>query len=343
MSMIDEHGAPSMADAMAEERVAAILLMLVAEDEAADLLARLEPAEVRQLGHAVYGLTDATERDVHRAIDLFVARAQGTSMLAHGATARLGGAMHRALGPARAQAILADVAPTPPGDRLAALKWLAVPDIAAMLAGEHPQLCALVIAHLAPEVAAEVIQKLPEEEQDDVLFRVATLGPVSADAVAAVAALVAQAQPAADAAPALTLGGTGEAAAILNNVRKADEKRIMRALARRDRDVARMIEQDMFTFADLATLDDRNLGTLLRSVDSVLLVPALKGAEAGLRTRMLACMSARAAQTIEDEIAERGPMPVAEVQEAQRGVIVVARRLADEGTLTIGGKGEEYV
>ena len=77
--------------------------------------------------------------------------------------------------------------------------------------------------------------------------------------------------------------------------------------------------------------------------DLVLLVPALKGADAALRDKFLACLSQRAAQTIEDEMADRGPMPLAEVQEAQRAVVAVARRLADEGTLSIGSKDEEYV
>lgn len=326
-----------------DEMVAAILMMLVEESEAASLLSRLDPQEVRQLGHAIYNLSDATEAHVHQALEIFVARASARSTLADGAPERLAGAMHKALGPVRAQTMIEQIAPAQRNDALAGLQWMKAADIIALLDGEHPQLVALVLAHLAPDVAGAVIQSLPDDEQDDVLFRVATLGPVTADAVAAIEDLIANAEPADDARPLPKRGGTSEAAAILNTVRKADEKRIMRALAKRDRDIARMIEQDMFTFADLMALDDRNLGTLLRSVDNALLVPSLKGADAALRDRFLACMSSRAAQTIQDEIAERGPMPLAEVTDAQRAIVAIARRLGEDGTLTLGGKGEEYV
>ena len=99
----------------------------------------------------------------------------------------------------------------------------------------------------------------------------------------------------------------------------------------------------MLTFADLARLDDRGLGTLLRAIDNALLVPALKGAEARMRARCLGCMSSRAAQTIEDELAESAPMPMAEVEAAQRAIVAVARRLADEGVLMLGQGSADYV
>lgn len=325
--------------------MAAILFVLFSEDDAAALLSRLDPVEVRALGASIHGLGDTDDGAVHAALDGFVATARATSMLTHGAPERLAGAMTRALGPTRTQAILSEVAPrTTAAKGLEVLDWMPLADLIALVEGEPLQLVALVAAHVAPDVAAAIVQSLPEADQDDVVYRIATLGPVTTDALAAVEAMIARkdaAQPAGEVAA--RRGGVGDAAAILNRIRKADERRILRALNKRDKDLARGIEADMFTFADLGQLDARALGTLLRAVDNVLLVPALKGADAALRDKFLACLSQRAAQTIEDEMADRGPMPLAEVQEAQRAVVAVARRLADEGTLSIGSKDEEYV
>ena len=136
---------------------------------------------------------------------------------------------------------------------------------------------------------------------------------------------------------------TSDAAAIMNIINKRESQRIIKAVTKRDKDIARRIEDEMFVFADLIRLDAKDLGTLVRGLESKLLVPALKGAEDKLRDKMFGCMSSRAAQSIADEIADRGPMPMSEVLEAQRAVIQVAKRMADAGDIVIGGGGDEYV
>ena len=113
--------------------------------------------------------------------------------------------------------------------------------------------------------------------------------------------------------------------------------------AKRDKKLAGTIEDEMFTFADLITVEPKDLGTIMRSVDNTQLVPALKGADEKLRAKILGCMSSRAAQTLEDEMNERGPMPMSEVIEAQKSVVAQARRLADSGDVVIGGGGDDYV
>ena len=99
----------------------------------------------------------------------------------------------------------------------------------------------------------------------------------------------------------------------------------------------------MFVFEDLKDMDDKNLSVLLRSLDTSVLVVALKGADDRLRDRIFSCMSSRAASTIQDDMEERGPMRLSEVLDAQKEVLAVARRLADEGTLMLPGRGGDYV
>lgn len=120
------------------------------------------------------------------------------------------------------------------------------------------------------------------------------------------------------------------------------EQRLMKAVSKMDKSLARAIEDEMFVFDDLNDLDDRNLGTLLRAIDNDILVVALKGAQEELKSRMLGCMSKRAAEAIEDEMAERGPMRISEVQDAQKQILNIARKLAESGTIMLG-KGDDYV
>ena len=129
----------------------------------------------------------------------------------------------------------------------------------------------------------------------------------------------------------------------MNNMRPGSDKTIIRTLGKVDKQLAQKIEDEMFIFDDLDELDEKNLGILLRNIENDVLVVALKGADEALREKMLGCMSARAADSIRDEMAERGPMRLAEVHEAQKEVLATGRRLADAGTLMLAGRGDDYV
>jgi len=138
-------------------------------------------------------------------------------------------------------------------------------------------------------------------------------------------------------------GGASEAAKIVNSSRKAAEQRIIKALQKLDKSIARSIEEEMFVFDNLMSVGEKDLGTLLRAVDNDVLVVSLKGADEKLRQKIFGCMSSRAAQSIQDEIADRGPMRMADVQEAQKAMLAVARKLATEGSISLGGKGDDFV
>lgn len=323
---------------------AAVLLMLFEEDEAAQILSRLEPDEVRQLGYAMYDVADVEVDEVNAALDQFVAKARGRTTIGYGATQHIRGAMHKALGPDRADNMLARITPPTRSTKLSMLKWMEPAEIAGIIESEHPQIMAIVLAHLDPAVAAATLQLLPAEVQDDVVYRVATLGPVSTEALDELEQLISS-RPAQGRSSGSTTkrGGTSEAAAIMNNIRKDHEQRIIKALNKRDRNVAQLIEDEMFVFENLLALSDKDLGTLMRAVDNAILVVALKGASDTLRTRILGCMSQRAAQSIQDEMDERGPMRLAEVMDAQKAIIAEARRMGEEGAIMLGGKGDDYV
>jgi flagellar motor switch protein FliG len=324
---------------------AAVLMMVVGDEEAAAILQKLDPDEVRQLGSAMMAVADVSEWEMAQVLDDFTGRAQERSAIQFDPRPKLETVVTRALGPERAGAVLASILPPEPAESITALAWMDATEIAGMLEDEHPQIAAVLLAHLDPAVAAQVLEMLPEASQPQVLRRVARLGPVTPDAIATLTQLLERHAGQPKRVAGVQMGGTREAAKIMSSARKITEQKVMPKLAKIDREIARAIEEAMFVFDNLLELDDKNMGTLLRNIDSDVLVRSLKGVDEAARTRFLACMSSRAADTIRDEMEARGPMKMAEVLDAQKAMIAIARQLVKDGTITMpgGGGDDDYV
>jgi len=321
---------------------AAVLMMLFGEEEAAAILQKLDPEEVRQLGSAMFAVADVRENEVENVLDDFVAKARERTAIGFDPRPQIETMMTKALGPEKAESILARIIPTQDACQIDLLDWLDPGDIVTIVEKEHPQVAALLIANLDPAVGAKVVELLPDAAQPDILHRIARLGPITPEAIEMLTALLAgrtqRQQPAG-----LVLGGTREAAKIMSSARKATGERVMPKLAKIDRETAKAIEEAMFVFANLLEMDDRNLGTFIRNVDGDVLTKALKGVEEAVRDRFLGCMSQRAADGIRDEMEARGPMRLTEVLEAQKTMIQIARALAKDGTIMLGGGEDDYV
>lgn len=322
---------------------AAILLMMLGDAEAAEILSHLEPHEVQHLGSAMFGVADVSEAQVESVFGLFMSKARARTTIGFGAAPRIRAVMEHALGAERAETVLARITPPTRSRALDALRWMDAKTIAALVEREHPQIAALVLAHLDTPIAADVLQLLPAEMQPEIIYRVARLESVTADALEELEGILVREVGRISSSPATIRGGASEAAKIMTNIKRGADQRIIKSLGKLDKQLAQKIEDEMFVFEDLTELDDKNLGILLRNVENEVMVVALKGAEERLRERMLGCMSGRAADSIRDEMEERGPMRLAEVHEAQKEMIAVARRLADAGTIMLAGRGDDYV
>ena len=320
---------------------AAVLMMLVGEDEAAQILQKLDPEEVRQLGKAMFAVADVSEDDMTVVLDDFVGRARDRNQITFDPRPRIEAVMNRALGSEKADSVLARITPPEAACELELLDWMEATEIAAMLEKEHPQIAAVLIANLDPAVAGQVLELLPDAVQPDILHRVARLGPITPEAVETLKTMLANRSGGGAAPAGVTLGGTREAAKILSGARKSVEQRVMPKLFKLDRETAKQIEEAMFVFENLLEMDDKNLGSLIRNVDGDILIKALKGIDEAARNRILGCMSARAADGIRDEMEARGPTKLAEVMEAQKAMIAIARNLAKDGTIQMGGSGDD--
>jgi flagellar motor switch protein FliG len=325
---------------------AAVMVMLLGDGQAARLLSALEPHELRLLGEKMCALGDISPEAIVQAISGFMARTEKLGFMTQDRVGHVRGMMHRAVGAVKAQNMMQRILPgEAPTSSIELARWLNAPAIVPLIKGEHPQAIAVLLIQLDADVAADVLASLPAADQTQVVHRIATMGPVSPEALDMLEELLGRRLGEAPGRGALKLGGPRHAADIINNSGKQVEKRVMPELAKLDKLLARRIEEEMFKFEHLFALDPQAMGALLREVENDVLINALKGIETEQREVFFRAMSSRAADGVKDEIAGRSRLKMAEVTEAQRQVVAAARRLAAEGVIAFGAGGgdDEYV
>ena len=334
--------APAM-PAIEGSAAAAILLMLLDESEAATILKQLDPDEVRQLAKAMFDTANASEQQIGLALDRFVTRSRDVSALAIGADIRIRTVINEAVGNVRADNILAAVAPQRSAASLEMLRWMDVDAISGLLASEHPQVGALILSVLVPDVAARAIETLDELLQADLVLRAAMLTSVPAAAIEDLESVLASANVDGQRVAKQAIGGPSDVAKIMKKMPKQLSERTLRSLKKHDRVLAQTIEEEMFIFENLRDLDKKSLSSVLRSVDAAQLAIALKGADEDMVDMCLATMSQRAAETIRDEMGEMTMVKRADVDDAQKSVMQIVRQMAAAGEIMIAGGSDDYV
>ncbi len=322
---------------------AAILMLLLEENEAAEVLRHLDPEEVRALGSEMYNAAQADEETVAGALGRFVDGSREVSALTPRADRKIRTVMSEALGPARADNLLAGISPQRSRETLMMLRWMEVETLSALIAGEHPQVGAVILSALSSEMAAQVLAPMDNERQADLLFRTARLGSIRAEAIEDLESILAEAESVRNHDSSVTLGGQGDVAKIVNNLPRTAGEGVLRMIRKKDKQLAATIEDEMFVFEDLNLLDAKSLGAVLRGVEAATLALALKGADSALSDRFLATMSARAAETIRDELAEMAPVKREDVETARKAIVTIARMMAATGEIMLGGKSDDYV
>lgn len=221
------------------------------------------------------------------------------------------------------------------------LKWLDSNAVANMLAREHPQTIAIIIAYLEPTQAAEVLAKLPEHIKIDVALRIASLDQISPSVLGELEdVLQSQLQ---SYTRGRKIGGIRTVAEILNQLDRATEDLILKNIEEKDQILADEIRKLMFTFDDLINIDDRGIQMVLKEITTDDLALALKMASDELKGKIFKNMSQRAVQILKEEMESRGAVKVSDVEKAQMNIVRVARRLEEEGKIVVGGKGGEEV
>lgn len=339
-AMAMQAGAPAL---LSRVDRAAVFLMLLGDEEATSLLARLSPAELEKLGAAMMGLREIEQPHMAEALADFAGEATREILPMRGRTDRVRTLLDKALGPARADSMMQRIEPDAPPRSLDLAQWLAPGVLVRLILDEHPQVIAALLLLIEPEPAAEVLAMLPLELQSLVVERVARSGAISGTAIATIDTLLTQRITATYGTAPLMLGGPREAANLINLAAGEMRNTVLPAIAERDAPLAERIEEELFTFEMLFVLDPMSMGRLLRDVDNEKLVDALKGLKEPQRAPFFAAMSSRAADGVRDEIELRGRLAKSEVIAAQKAIVDIAKGLADAGEIVIGSGGGDFV
>jgi flagellar motor switch protein FliG len=279
------------------------------------------------------------QNTVNSVLHEFLAIIKQQTSLGLGAGNYIRNVLTKALGGDKAQSVLSRITPASSERPIEILDWMDARAISELIIDEHPQIVALIISYLDYGLAADVLGLLPLELQPEVVRRIATLETVQPDAVRELERVMQQKFQANTTLRASQIGGVKAAAKIMNFTKTAMEQRIMKDIKKDSKDLMQAIQDNMFVFDNLVVSDDRSLQTLLRSIDTEILVLALKGADEVLRDKLFGCMSTRAASNIKDEMEALVPVRLTDVQEAQKQIIAVARKMSDDGTIVLAGRG----
>jgi flagellar motor switch protein FliG len=322
---------------------AAILLMSLGETEAAEVLKHMGAKDVQKVGAAMATLSNVTRERVSEVMERFVEELDSQTSLGVGADDYVRRVLVNALGQEKASGLIDRILLGRNSKGLEALKWMETRAVADIVRGEHPQIVAIVLSYLDPDQAADVLSQLPERMKTDVLMRIARLDGIQPAALRELDEIMEKQFSGGTNLKSSSVGGIKAAATILNLMDSSEEQAIVAKIAESDQDLSQKIQDLMFVFDDLADVDDRSIQTLLREVATDALAMALKGADPRIKDKILRNMSKRAAEMLVEDMEARGPAKLSDVEAAQKEILAAARRLADAGTIVIGGKGEEFV
>ena len=320
----------------------AILLMSLGEEEAAEVFKYLSPKEVQKLGAAMAALQNVSRTQVESVLGEFRKEAEGQSGLGGDSAEYIKSVLNKALGSDRAANLIERILHGGDTAGIESLKWMDAGAVAELIKNEHPQIIATILVHLDRDQASEVLGFFVERMRNDVILRIATLDGIQPTALKDLNDVLTRLLTGStNTIKKAAMGGTRVAAEILNFMPTALETTVIATVRDFDPEIAQKIQDEMFTFDNLNDLDDRAIQLLLREVQSESLIVALKGTNADLRERVFKNMSSRAAEMLREDLEAKGPVRVSEVEAEQKEILKIVRRLADEGQIALGGKGEE--
>lgn len=320
----------------------AVVLMLLGEDEASSIVRNLNPREVETLGAAMIEVAEVDRRTTSHVIDEFLGFAATKTGFGEGSEF-LKAMLVRALGEQRAGNVLERISPHSERHSIPGLDWLGHRALGQLLADQHPQVVAALFTLLPADTSAGVLPAFDEARQIDILLRLARLDELSDAATQTLRDVFGGAVGAGLMQAASQVTGGSLATDILKALDDEQNRALIAGIRARDTGIGDQIEENMLRFGDLIRVPVRSLQQLIQAVSPDVFALALRGVDDALRSHLLAAMSTRAAQTLEDAMAERGPTKRAEVEAARADIMQTARALAAKGELVLSADGGGYV
>ncbi|MDP1927919.1 MAG: flagellar motor switch protein FliG [Thiobacillus sp.] len=320
----------------------AILMLALGEEGASEVMKYLTPREVQKLSEAMTTMKSISHEEVVHVLNDFNTFADNNSSLGVDSDDYIRSVLTKALGDDKASSLLNRIlGGSGDASGIESLKWMDAESVADLIHNEHPQTIATILVHLERDQACEVLGHFTERLRNDALLRIATLSGVQPTALRELNDVLTKLLSGSEVLKKQPMGGTRAAADILNFMGGDNEASAMEHLKSYDPEMTQKIMDEMFVFENVLEIDDRGIQLLLREVQSDSLIIALKGASEEMREKIFKNMSQRAAEMMREDLESKGPVRLSEVEAQQKEILVVVRRLADEGQINLGGKGEE--
>lgn len=322
---------------------AAIFLLGLGENGAASVMRHMEPKEVQRVGEAMTSLPEIDDGQIENVIQEFSDSVAKISPISIGTGAFTRRVMVQALGENKARNVLSQVMKGEGARGVDALKWMDARSVAGLIRDEHPQIITIVLASLDGDHAAQVLELLPEDIRKESIRRIARLELIDPTAMEELDQVLEIQLRKSDTLPPTPINGPNTAANILNNLNANVESTLMDDLNEQDQELAEKVRDLMFVFENLLAVDDRGMQRIVREISVDSLVIALKGVSAAVQDKFFNNMSSRAADMLKEDIEAKGPVKLSEVEKAQKAILSVALRLADEGEISLGRGDDDFV
>ena len=323
-------------------RKAAILLIQLGKEHASSVLGHLTDAEVEAVSAEVARLESISAAESEHVLAEFGELMTARAHIAQGGLGFAKNLLEQSLGSERAGEIMERLNAAAVQMPFQFLHRADPAQLRSFIANEHPQVIALVLAHMTPDKASLLLGGLPPELQAQVAHRIAVMDRTSPEIVRVVEStlerkLSSMLQPS----DLSRVGGLDPLVNIINRSDRSTERQIVEGLEALDSALADEVKSRMFMFEDIIQLDDRSVQLVLRSVDTAALALALKGVAENVRAKITGNLSTRAAENLLDEVEMLGTVRLTQVEEAQQGIIRTIRQLEEQGQIMIRRGGDD--
>lgn len=314
---------------------AAILLLSMGEEAAANVLKQLERDQVRQLSIAMAGIPAVKKDQAEAVFRRFFDDFKTESGISGASRSYLERTLNKALGQSLSQPLLDSIYGDSLKHNLQRLQWLEPNKLVELIAGEHPQMQAVFLAYLDPEVATKLLALLPQDGLDDLLYRLANLNEIHPDMIYEVQVLLEKFLSQVGQQNSTLIDGTQKASEIINRLDGGRSEGVMAGLRTLDPALVSRLENKMYNFSVLIRQSDETLERLVEEADQDMLATALKGADVELMDRLYGTMPKRAAQYLREAIEGKGRVRLSAVEEARTQLIQLLRSLAEQGEVEL--------
>ena len=322
---------------------AAVLLLALDEDSAAEVFKHLSAREVQEVSQEMAKLGSISHDQMRQVLDDFYDESEQFAALNLYSSDHIRSVLTKALGNERASSLLEDILEQNGANSgIDALNLMEANIVSEMIRDEHPQIIATILVHLERRQAADVLEYFDDKLRNDVVLRIATFSGVQPAALQELTEVLGGMLDGQNLKRS-KMGGARTAAEILNLMNSSAEETVIETVRAHSEDLAQKIIDEMFLFENLMDVDDRGIQLLLKEINTNSLMVALKGSDEKLKEKFLRNMSTRAATLLREDMEASGPIRVSQVESEQKAILQVVRRLADNGEIVLTGGDDAYV